>query len=80
MLTDRHTDPKCAACGATHQNDALCDDCARRAAVALSHDAKHVCNDCEYLGHISVSLVRTSLVVGHLPEVRAARAEMDGAL
>jgi len=79
MLTDKHTDPTCAACGATHQNEALCDDCARRAAVALSHDAKHVCDDCEYLGLISVSLVRTSLVVGHLPEVRAARVEIEGA-
>lgn len=79
MAHDNARDPKCAACGATHQNSALCDVCARRMAVALSHDAKHVCDDCEYLGLISLSLVRTSLVVGRLDEVRRARVEIEGA-
>lgn len=80
MLTDTHRDPTCAACGATHQNDALCDDCARHMAIAFSHRVECACVHCERLVDASVALVRTTLVVGHLPEVRRARVEIEGAL
>ena len=79
MLTDKHTDPKCAACGTTHQNDVLCDDCARHMAIAFTHRVECACTHCERLVDASVALVRTTLVVSGLPEVRRARVEIEGA-
>lgn len=79
MLTDQHTDPTCATCGATHQNEVLCDACAKHMAIAFTHRVECACTHCERLVDASVALVRTTLVVSGLPEVRRARVEIEGA-
>lgn len=64
--------PLCAACGARHENTALCDGCAVQARIAGEHPQSCGCASCGVARRAELALVNTDVDLYALPEVVAA--------
>ena len=64
--------PLCAACGARHENTALCDGCAVQARIAGEHPQSCGCASCGVARRAELALVNTDVDLFALPEVVAS--------